>query len=396
MKTKDKEKPKAAEMYPRGTSNALAALKKFAKGKPLFVAPSRRYIPMRHRALGRLFSGPDHPGLPTGCYIEVLGQMHSGKTTLAYACADAVINQPEGTHRVFNAENGTVEEIPVPRKVLFLDYEQAIDADYMRGAARGVVLAETDEQSGRVVNERDANVYVHQPDTLEEGAEVLMYLVGSGEFGLIVVDSVPAMLPEEERLKRMDENTMALLARQMGKLFRKSAHLVRRYGVTVVMVNQWRDKPGPSYGDPRTSPGGKAAGYWDAIKVDVSGPHQTPWFPVGKTANIKTMKNKIVGEIKQVAEYALGKGVGLSAEAELLEAALSVGICELKGRLPNAKVRLLPSGKTERKLYPSTVAFYDHFRHSDKLFEQLWAMVLKKGPGPRAAASTHASVGWED
>lgn len=377
----------------QGLGAALTALRKQYGKKPLFVPATRRYIPMRHRALGELLSGPVHPGLPTGVYIELLGMQHSGKTTTTFAMIDAVLNQPaDAKHDVLTDEG--VVRLPAPRKVAYMAFEP-VDADYLRASVRGVELAVADE-TGRVLNAKTANVFVHEPDTLEEGAEIFLRLIESGEIGLGIIDSVPAMLPEEERQKRMDESTMALLARQLGKFFRKSAHIIRKFNTTVVLVNQWRDKPGVSFGDPRVAPGGKAAGYFEAIRLDVSGSHRTPWFEYGKIANIKTSKNKVTGIQKATASYHLERGHGLSAEVELTEALVRAAVAEVspQGRV---KVSYSVGGKPKQAAYPNRAAWLTYLRENPAVFDKLWRICESKGVGPIVASGARASAsGWED
>lgn len=243
--TKSKfDKPKKVSAAPvRGLAQALEVLRKQNPDRILFVPPAPRTIPMRHAALGQLLAGSITPGFPCGKYIEVLGEAHSGKTTLAFAFADAIINQPEGSKHPIRLDSGEVVQIDAPRRVLYLDFEHAVDLRYLQGAARNVVLAESDSR-GNVSNAKTANLWLHQPDTLEEGAEIAVQLIGSGEFGMVVIDSVPAMLPQEEKDKSMNERTMGLHAAALGKFFRRTTGLTARYNVSVVMINQWRDKIG--------------------------------------------------------------------------------------------------------------------------------------------------------
>lgn len=388
---KTKERPTE---QPRGMKSALEALKSHYGKRPLFVPSTRRYIPMRHRALGELLSGPSHPGVPTGCVIEVLGLQHSGKTTLTFALMDAIINQPSDARQQVLGPDG-VEEIPAPRKVFVAAYEP-VDLDYLRASVRNAVVAVQDERTGRIINADEANIYVFEPDTLEEGADVLLTLLSSGEFGLIALDSVPAMLPAEERVKRMDEATMALLARQLGKFFRKSSHLIRRYGTTVVMVNQWRDKPGVAFGDPRVAPGGKAMGYFEAIRVDVSGVHRTPWFPHGKLANIKTSKNKVTGIQKATVSYHLERGRGLSAEVELTDACMVAGCVEVAN---NGRVKLIykSGGKRKEASFATRADWLAKLRSTPSLFDQLWTLCESRSVGPVVVGGDSvpaSSSGW--
>ena len=384
-----KAKKKGVE-YQWGLKAAVKAVRTQFGEKPLFMTPNRRYIPMRHAGLAHLLGGRRHPGLPTGAFLEVLGQEHSGKTSLTFAMIQAVITQPPGKHKI-HTETG-VEELPVPRKVLVLDWEQTLDLDYLKSAVPEAVFLDVDEETGAIRNLSEANVLVHQPDTLDEGCDIMLHMIYSGEIGLVVGDSIAAMLTEEEKSKPMGENTMGLVARQMGKLFRKSAHVIRRYGVTVVFINQWRDKIGFVLGDPRTAPGGKASRYFDAIRLDVSGPTKTPWFPgEGKTVVVKAMKNKISGE-KASCVYHLRNGWGISAEVELYESLRDRGLIKERSRGVEFNT---PSGPRK---FPSKLAMVEAMRSSPKLFNALASAAVKRGivEGGYVPAEAKKVVGWED
>lgn len=382
-----KVRPKESDILPRGLGPALTAIRKHFGERPIFAPSGRRYIPTRHRALGLLLGGASHPGIPTGTVIETVGQAGSGKTSLTMALADAVINQPEDAeHQVWMPDSGKVETVPAPRRVLVLDFEQTFDIDYMRRAVRNTSLAEVDSK-GRVVNAKTANVFVHTPDTLEEGIEIGIQLIASGELGLIVLDSVAAMLSEDERAARMGQNTMGLTARAMGKMFRKTVHLLRRYGTVMAIINQWRDKIGVSFGDPRTTPGGKAAEFFDSIRLDVTGPHKTPWFNPGKVVRVKAMKNKVTGRKGDQCEYHLGGGLGLCAELELVEA------LERARLATRRKGIVIKTGKNRIKHFGTVEECVAWLRDSpDETHRVLWANAARRGQEPQLIQQ---ASGWE-
>lgn len=367
-------KPKPESTEPR-LAEVLKSLRK-QLNKPLFVPPTRRIIPMRHRSLGAMISGEATPGLPSGAYIEILGQAHSGKTSLTFAFMDAIINQAEGaTHPVLTPD-GIVQR-PVPRKVLFIDSEQAVDIAYLSRAVTNARILEVDS-TGKMVNADDANVWVHQPDTLEEAGDMLIQLVATGEFGLVVVDSVAAMLPEHERAKSMSERTVGELARAMSKFFRVTAPIVRKYGLVVALVNQWRDKIGVAFGDPRTAPGGKASTFYDSIKLDVSGPHRSSFFTSGKVVRVKAMKNKITGH-KTSCEYELETGWGISAEVEALRVAGLAGVVKFSG-MGRAVYAKATSGKKEWVRKWATFEDYmNAARSRPEIVARLWRAAERQG-----------------
>jgi len=397
MKPKSKfDKPKKVSAAPvRGLSQALEVLRKQNPDRILFVPPVPRTIPMRHAALGQMLAGPTNPGLPCGKYIELLGEAHSGKTTLAYAMIDAVINQPEGSRHPIRLDSGEIVEIDAPRRVLALDFEYAWDIRYMQGAIRNMVMAEVGT-NGIVRNAKDANLWLHQPATMEEGCEIAVQLIGSGEFGLCVIDSVPAMLPQEEKDKSMEESTVGKHAAAMAKLFRRTIGTAARYNVSVVLVNQWRDKIGMSamFGDPRRRPGGKAIEYYDSLKLDVSGPKGSPWFPEGgKIANIKAMKNKVTGKLG-VCQYHVGAGWGISPEVELTIGLEAAGIIKTPG--PGRPVTIFP-GKAHARTYKTRDEWLRFLRNGTQTqWDKLATLAKSAGPIDKPSRSAGAFMAEGD
>src|SRR5690606_36152832 len=232
-----------------------------------------------------------------------------------------------------------------PRRVLIMDYEHATDVGYLRGAIPNAVLPEFDS-NGRVVNLDEANVWLHQPRTIEEAGDVIHNMVRTGEFGMVIHDSIPAMCAHEEAEKSMAENTVGVQARALGKLFRKSLATIHRMGVVVVMVNQWRDKVGVSFGDPRHAPGGKATKYYASVRMDVMGSKVTDWFEHGKTCKIKTMKNKVAGWCGEV-ELHIRSGWGISPEVEVVQAGLESGVIEYSPTKRSDKITIHANGRSQ-------------------------------------------------
>ncbi|MFN9116205.1 MAG: AAA family ATPase [Bacteroidota bacterium] len=315
-----KERVKVAGHSLDGVINALRK----QLDVPLFMPSSRRIVPMRHKSLGVLLGGEQSPGLPSGYWIEIVGNAASGKTTLAFTLAEAVMSQPADATFVSPSAEG-MKTTPVPRKVLYLDFEHTLDMTYLKACAPSAVVAVADT-NGKIANIDSANLFVHSPATLEEGVDIAVALCDTGEFGLVVVDSIPAMLSAAEQDLSMASNTVGLLPRQLNKMFRRMTGSMARNGCTTILINQWRDKIGVAFGDPRTTPGGKATEYFDAIKLDVSGSHKPGYFSAGKICNIRCMKNKVTGLRGNVATYELGHGVGISAEVELFDRAVEAGV----------------------------------------------------------------------
>lgn len=371
--------------YKPGLTAAIEAAKNQVH-RPLFQPSIRRSIPMRHQALGALFSGPQKPGLPTGCFIEIIGQPHAGKTSLTFALIDAVINQPDDPVHRIQTEKG-IEWVVPPKRVLYLDYEHALDLEYLRKSGRNVRVLETDDD-GTPRNLDTANVFVHQPMTLEEGCDLQLHMIASREFGLIINDSIAVMLSKEEADKSMSEMTVGKQARAVGAFLRKSAPMVSKHQCTVVLINQWRDKIGVAFGDPRTTPGGKAPAFYDSIRCDVSGSHRTPWFADGKLVRVKTLKNKITGSKGEVV-YHLETGHGISAEVELTEMALVAGVIKYHSHKRPVTLQL----KANRtKSYPNMAAWIDALRTNERLFDAVLRQCHKRGI--LSAKSVAGDSGW--
>lgn len=369
-------KPKAEKIDPTpdarfGLSLAIANARKRLNNAPLFVATPIGRIPLRHHGLARLLGGERRPGLPTGCFIEINGREGAGKTTTTMALARAVITRPKGTHTVLCSDN-KMREFPIPNKVAFLDFEQTFDLDYARSAIPEAVPLQVNRDTGEIVNLQDANLMLHQPQVMEEGIDLAIDLIESKEIGMVVIDSVPAMLPLEEREKAMSQSTVGLLARAMGKMFRKTASIVARHGVVVVFINQWRQKIGISFGDPRSAPGGEAAKYFDSIRLDLSGANKSAWFEHGKLCCIKQTKNKAHGKRGECL-YHLGTGIGLSAEVELTESLMAIDVVKSPGR--HAKVSITLDGK--KAVFPNREAWFQSL--TPARFAQLQQLAISRG-----------------
>ncbi len=321
---------------------------------------------MRHAALGRMLGGPCHPGLPTGVYIEAVGHPSSGKTTLCSAAADAVVNQPPGTKRKIRMPEGVVTVDP-SRRVIVFDFEHTLDVDYWRGSIRNAEFLETDAEGNRL-NEATANIWIEQPETLEQGLEIACQLVEAAAFDLMIIDSIPSMLPKAVKERSMEEPTVGKHASGLAVFFQRMTGAIARNNVTVIMVNQYRDNIGAGpYQKKTRTPGGRAKDYYDSITLELSGPKKTPWFDQGKVCNIRSVKNKVTGIDGEVVQYHIGVGFGLSAEVELAEACDRGKIARFE---ENGSVVVMKGRPNERR-FPSKRAFLQALRDNDRLFSGL-------------------------
>src|SRR5438132_3788142 len=234
-------------------------------------------------------------GVPRGRISEIYGPESSGKTTLCY-------------HIVGNAQrNGGV--------AAFIDAEHALDPGYAKNVGVNV-----DE------------LLVSQPDTGEQALEITETLIRSGGIDVVVVDSVAALVPRAEIEGEMGDSFVGIQARLMSQALRKLTGAVSRSNTALVFTNQLREKIGVMFGNPETTPGGRALKFYASVRLDIRRIEtiKTGTESVGNRVRVKVVKNKVAPPFR-VAEFDVMYGEGVSKEGGLLDVGVAMSIVSKTG-----------------------------------------------------------------
>ncbi len=243
--------------------------------------------------------GLDHAlgigGLPRGRIVEVFGPEMSGKTTV---CLHAVANAQRA---------GGV--------AAFVDAEHALDPGYARSL--GVDLD---------------NLLISQPDTGEQALEIVELLVRSNAVDIIVVDSVAALTPRAEIEGEMGEQQVGLQARLMSQAMRKLTAVISKSSTCALFVNQIRVNIGTMFGNPETTPGGKALKFYSSVRLEVRriGAVKEGDRIIGNRTAVRVVKNKLAPPFRK-AEFDIIYGKGISRTGELLDFGVQMGLVEKSG-----------------------------------------------------------------
>lgn len=254
-------------------------------------------------------------GVPRGRIIEIYGPESSGKTTVALH----VIAETQKMGGV----------------AAFIDAEHALDAQYAR--ALGV---DTNE------------LYLSQPDTGEQALDICESLVRSSAVDVIVIDSVAALTPKAEIEGDMGDTHVGLLARLMSQALRKLTAITNRSKTCVIFINQLREKVGVMFGNPETTPGGKALKYFATIRLDIrkADALKSEGGIIGNRAKCKVVKNKVAPPFK-VAEFDIIYGEGISQEGCLIDLGVEYGVLTKSGSWFNYKDEKVAQGREKMRDY---------------------------------------------
>lgn len=254
-------------------------------------------------------------GVPRGRVVEIYGPESSGKTTVAL-------------HIIAEAQkNGGV--------AAFIDAEHALDPIY----------------AGNLGVDID-NLLVSQPDTGEQALEIAEALVRSGAVDVIVVDSVAALVPRAEIEGEMGDAHVGLQARLMSQALRKLTGAISKSNTTAIFINQLREKVGVMFGNPETTPGGRALKFYASVRIEVRKLETLKQGTemIGSKTRAKIVKNKIAPPFKQ-ADFDIMYGEGISKEGNLVDLATDLDIINKSGTWYSYNDNRLGQGRENAKQY---------------------------------------------
>jgi recombination protein RecA len=304
------EKKKALE-------SALASIeRRFGKGSIMPLKSAERVkveaIPTGSLALD-IATGVG--GIPRGKIIEIFGPESSGKTTLAlHVIAEA---QKRGGIAVF------------------IDAEHALDPKYAQNIGVDV-----------------DNLYISQPDYGEQALEIAESLLRSGAVDVIVIDSVAALVPKDELEGEIGEAHVGKQARLMAQALRKLKSLAHNANAAVIFINQLREKIGVMFGNPETTPGGRALKFFADMRLDVRrvGDAKEGDNKVGSRVRVKVVKNKLAPPFKE-AEFDMIYGEGICKLCDLIDTASELGVIKKSGAWYSYGETRLGQGRDQAKKF---------------------------------------------
>ncbi|MZP28521.1 recombinase RecA [Heliobacterium undosum] len=287
-------------------------------------------------------------GVPRGRIVEVYGPESSGKTTVAL-------------HIIAEAQK-------LGGMAAFIDAEHALDPAYARNL--GVDID---------------NLLVSQPDTGEQALEICEALVRSGAIDVVVIDSVAALVPKAEIDGEMGDAHVGLQARLMSQALRKLTGVVSKSKTCCLFINQIREKVGVMFGNPETTPGGRALKFYSSVRLEVRKVDTLKQGSdmIGSRTRVKVVKNKVAPPFK-VADFDIMYGEGISREGSLVDLAVDMGIVEKSGAWYSYKGDRLGQGRENVK---------EFLRNHPALAAEIESMIRGRTESARLAAVAAPAAG---
>jgi len=288
-------------------------------------------------------------GLPRGRIIEIYGPEASGKTTL------------------------TLSTIAQAQKVggsaALIDAEHALDPVWAQKV--GINLDD---------------LLISQPDTGEQALEITETLIRSGAVDVIVVDSVAALVPRAEIEGEMGDSMMGVQARLMSQALRKLTGVISKSKTVVIFTNQLREKIGVMFGNPETTPGGRALKFYCSVRLDIRKIDNIKDGDkvIGSRHRVKVVKNKVAPPFR-LAEFDITGEEGISKEGGLLDVAVEMGLVSKSGAFYRWGTKLIGQGRESAKAY-----FAEHKKDYNAVEKEIWTKV-KKGMPAAPKITNHES-----
>tara|TARA_B100000029_G_scaffold271761_1_gene266789 strand:- start:2386 stop:3399 length:1014 start_codon:yes stop_codon:yes gene_type:complete len=252
-------------------------------------------------------------GVPCGRIVEIFGPEAGGKTTLALEIVAS--GQKLG------------------KEIVYIDAENALDPKYAK--AIGVDVD---------------NMFISQPETMEQSLEIADEVIRSGEVGVVVIDSVAAMVPKAELDGNIGDKHVGLQARLMSQALRRIAGAAAKNDTVVIFINQIREKIGVMFGNPETTPGGRALKFFSSVRIDIRKAKSILEGEdiIGSSHRARVVKNKVAPPFRN-AEFPLRYGHGIWSEAELIQLGIHYKFIQKSGSWFNAKDGSVTLGQGMRK-----------------------------------------------
>ena len=330
----EKSKPEAGKKE-QALDRAVSQIEKqFGKGSIMRLGTDQKLdVPVISTGSLSLDMALGVGGMPRGRVVEVFGPESSGKTTLTL-------------HIVANAQKqgGTAA---------FIDVEHALDPDY---AKRLGVNLDT--------------LLVNQPDTGEQALEIAELLTRSNAVDVIVVDSVAALVPKAELEGQMGDSHVAIQARLMSQALRKLTSVISKSNTCLIFINQIREKIGVMFGNPETTPGGRALKFYSSVRVDIRriGSIKDGEQIVGNRVRAKIAKNKVAAPFRK-AEFDIMFNQGISRSGDIVDLGVEAGVVEKSGTwFSYGEIRLGQGRENTKKFIES----------KPELLEEIEQAVIKK------------------